>query len=96
MIISELHTTAPTLLRVLEGCVNVKRRVRRECRGHGRRKKKVQKARTSSNSSIIGICTAILLRHHNKNMNLVQRIISVILHCGHAAKQVKCIILQVT
>ena len=88
VLLSELRSTAPTLLRVLEGCANVKRRVRRY-RGHGQRKKRLQTARTSSNSTVVGLCAAVLLRHHNKNMNLVQRIISVILHCGHAAKQVQ-------
>ena len=41
-----------------------------------------------SNSVVLGICAAIILRHCNTSMNLVQQIISIVLHCGHAAKQV--------
>ena len=41
-----------------------------------------------SNSAILGVCAALLLRHRNHNLNAVQRIISIILHGGHAAKWV--------
>lgn len=41
--------------------------------------------------SIIGICAAILLRHHNPQMNLVLRIVSLLLYSGHAPKLVSTI-----
>ena len=40
-------------------------------------------------SAVLGICAALLLRHRNHHLNLVQRIMSLILHCGHAGKQVR-------
>lgn len=36
----------------------------------------------------IGMCAAILLRFRHQRMNLVQRILSLILHAGHSAKLV--------
>ena len=72
----ELQSSAPTFYQVLHGCVNVKRRQR------------ATKTHHPSNSAILGVCAALLLRHRNQNMNLLQRIISLILHSGHAAKQV--------
>ena len=72
----ELQSSAPTLYQVLHGCVNVKRRQRSTKTHH------------PSNTAILGVCAAVLLRHRNQNLNLLQRIISLILHSGHAAKQV--------
>ena len=40
-------------------------------------------------TAVIGMCAAILLRHRNTHMNLVQRIISTLLYSGHAPKQVR-------
>lgn len=36
----------------------------------------------------IGTCAAILMKHRNAKMSLVQKIISMILYAGHASKQV--------
>ena len=36
----------------------------------------------------ICLCAAILLRFRNRNMNLLQRILSLILYAGHSAKLV--------
>ena len=77
---SELRLTAPTFFRVLEGCVNVRRRRRVA--------KRVRKVNLPRNSAVLGVCAALLLRHRNRNLNLVQRIISLILHSGHAGKKV--------
>lgn len=46
--------------------------------------------RTPRNNRIatIGICATILLRFRHRNMNLVQRILSLILYAGHSGKQV--------
>lgn len=73
---TELQSSAPTFYQVLHGCVNVKRRQR------------ATKTYHPSNTAILGVCAAVLLRHRNQNLNLLQRIISLILHSGHAAKQV--------
>ena len=43
----------------------------------------------SNTNAVIGICSAILLNHRNQNMNLVQKIVALILHDGHASKQVQ-------
>ena len=75
---SELRLTAPTFFRVLEGCVNVRRRRRVA--------KRVRKVNLPM--LFLGVCAALLLRHRNRNLNLVQRIISLILHSGHAGKKV--------
>lgn len=85
-LLSELQLNAPTLYRVLQGCVSVKRRER--VMKKGGRKGMVARSYRPSNSAILGVCAALLLRHRNHNMNVVQRIISIILHGGHAAKQV--------
>ena len=73
----ELQSKAPTLYAVLEGCVNVRRKG-----------KKSLQTQHSKNLAILGICAAILLRHRNHHLNLVQRIISLILFSGHAGKKV--------
>lgn len=74
----ELKMKAPTLHRVLQGCVNIRRRER----GRSRKTHHVH------NSAVLGVCAAILLRHRNQHLNAVQRIFSLILHSGHAGKQV--------
>ena len=76
-----LHLKAPTLHRVLMGCVSVHRR-ERAGKGKGRR------VRHPHGYAALGICAAILLRNRNQHLNLVQRLISLILHSGHAGKQV--------
>lgn len=37
---------------------------------------------------VIGTCVAILLKHRNPKMSLLQKIISLLLYAGHASKQV--------
>ena len=82
-LVSEVETNAPTLHQVLQGLVTVRRQERS-------RKKEKQKKRSyhAKDSTIFGLCVAVLLRHHNHSMSLVQRIISLVLHSGHAGKQV--------
>ena len=72
----ELKVKAPTLHRVLMGCVNVRRR------------KRTGKVRHPNNDAVLGICAALLLQHRNQHLCLVQRIISLVLNSGHAGKQV--------
>lgn len=72
-LVTELKDTSPTFCQVLQGVF--------------RRRRKASKRRKSyaiSESAVVGMCVAILLRHHNVNMNLVQRIVSALLYSGHA------------
>ncbi len=39
-------------------------------------------------SAVIGTCFAVILKHRNPNLNLLQRVISLILYSGHCSKQV--------
>ena len=80
MLADELEEKAPNLFQVLKACVDVKRRKRIS---EGRRK-----TRITSNTVVLGVCAGVLLRHCNHHMNLIQRLIALILHAGHSAKQV--------
>ena len=42
----------------------------------------------SNTDAVIRMFSAILLKHRNPNMNLVQKINAMILHAGHSSKQV--------
>ncbi len=77
-LMGELKAKAPTLLKLLQGCIRTKRR-RASAKG---------RSYAADEKAVIGLCAAILLRHRNANMNLVQRIVSVLLYSGHAPKQV--------
>ena len=77
-LLAELEKTAPVFCQILKECVNVKRR-------NGSAKRRFY---STDSATIIGVVAAILLRHHNEHLNLVQRIISILLYSGHAPKQV--------
>ena len=72
-LISELNNRAPTLLQLLRGAINTKR-----CQY-------LRKSRTYRvpDAAIVGMCSAIILRHKSHKMNLVQRLLSTILYMGH-------------
>ena len=74
----EVLRYAPTLHHILQGITDV----RRYKGGHNR------KTNLPRNTAVVGVCASILLRHKNIHMNLLQRIISLILNCGHTSKQV--------
>ena len=77
-LMDELERFSPVFYQLLKECVHRKRR-------------KVSKRGTSyaaDDATVIGMCAAILLRHRNTHMNLVQRIISTLLYSGHAPKQI--------
>ena len=38
--------------------------------------------------AVVGVCAAIILKHRQPKMNLLQKIISLILYAGHASKKV--------
>lgn len=88
-IVEELEVCAPTLLSILRGSVAVNRRVRvRHVKGRKSIRIQARKSNTCAEATVIGLCAAILLRNRNVHMNLVQSIISILLNCGHASKQV--------
>lgn len=79
-LLCELGTHAPIFTQVLRGIMQVKRRIRTT--------KPRKKSSRPSEEAVVGVCAAIMLRHRNVHMNLLQRIVSLILHNGHASKQV--------
>ena len=46
------------------------------------------KGRRTNQRAVIGMCAAILMKHQNPTISLVQKILSIILYAGHASKQV--------
>ena len=44
----------------------------------------------SNQLKVIGMCVAMILKHRNPNLNLLQKMISLILYSGHCSKQVSC------
>ena len=77
-VVAELTARAPTLHSVLKMCVEVKRRARRPHKRSYR----------NSDVAVMGVCASVILRHKNHHMNALQNIISLLLHRGHAGKQV--------
>ena len=77
-LITDLEKRAPTFHTLLHGCAEVKRRER----------KITTKKLKRPNKVVVGVCASLILQHKNHNMNVLQRIVSLILHRGHAAKQV--------
>ena len=53
-----------------------------------------KKAYQDRSKAVIGMCIAILCKHRQCNMSLVQKILSIILYAGHCSKMV-CIIMQI-
>ena len=49
--------------------------------------KKITKSSSDSNR-VIGVCAAVIFKHHRTCMSLVQKLISAILHSGHSSKMV--------
>ena len=46
------------------------------------------RSKCQNQAEVIGMCFAMILKHRNPNLNLLQKIISLILFSGHASKQV--------
>lgn len=76
LLAEELESKAPTLFAILMACVSVRRR------------KRTTKSRCVSNTTVLGVCAGILLRHSSLHINLIQRLIALILHSGHSGKEV--------
>ena len=49
----------------------------------------------NNHSAVLGMCTGILLKHRCREMNLVQKVLSLVLYVGNAKKQVLAIILAI-
>ena len=78
----ELKRRAPTVHSFLTACCDVKQRQRPL-------KSAKRVTRHTNPSAVVGVCTVVLLRHRNQRMNVLQHLVSLILHHGHAGKQVK-------
>ena len=82
LVTSVLCERAPTLHSLLCSCIEVKRR--QQCSTKGKK----TKSNRPSNTAVMGVCTAILLRHNKVHMDHLQRIVGVLLNAGRALKQV--------
>ncbi len=92
-IVAEAQTRAPTLFQILKGTVEVKRRVtwsksKTTSKPGEKGQPKVRSCRPTQ-AAVIGVCSAVLLRHKNTHMNLLQKVVSLLLNGGHASKQVR-------
>lgn len=76
---SELQLHAPSLFSILRSATTV----------NVPPSKTRKKSYRVKQCQVIGTCAAILLRHRNQSMNLLQRILSVLLYNGNASKQVR-------
>lgn len=54
-----------------------------------KRKLRDTRSKIATPSAIVAVCAAILLRYKNQRMNMLQHMVSLILHRGHAGKQVQ-------
>ena len=83
-LLQEVGTEAPVMLSLLRECVHVKRRVHQPKAKGGRSTAR----RLPSENAAISMSFAVLLRARSLQMNLVQRMISMLLYRTHAPKQV--------
>ena len=77
-LVEELRERSPTLYQILKEAAQKRRKV-----------SKARKSYIVEDNTVIGLCSAVLMRHKNNKMNMVQRIISLLLYSEHASKQVK-------
>ena len=77
-VVSEMKVHAPSVLSLLRGCLQ----------GRNRSRAKKTTSRAFDEDLVVGIYSAILLRGRSQRMSLLQRVISLILYCGHASKRV--------
>ena len=75
--IKEMEEYAPSVLTILRGCLL----------GRKPSKHKKLKSRIVDIDLLVSVCCA-LLRGRSQRMNLLQRIISIVLYCGHTSKRV--------
>lgn len=77
-LLKELRSKSPLLMSLLQKCIDEKKLVKT---------KNVKKSKKNMTMCIC-TCAALLLRYNNESMNLVQRIVSILLHNGGASKRV--------
>ena len=77
-VIKEMEEYAPSVLTILRGCLL----------GRKPSKHKKLKSRIVDVDLLVSVCCALLLRGRSQRMNLLQRIISIVLYCGHTSKRV--------
>lgn len=77
-VIKEMEEHAPSVLTILRGCLL----------GRKPSKQKKMKSRIIDIDLLVSVCCALLLRGRSQRMNLLQRIISIVLYCGHTSKRV--------
>ena len=80
--LAEVKETAPTLLTILDGLLEVHIAPSKE------KRKKTAKIQHGNKAATIGLCTAILYRYRNQSMNLVEHLLSIFMYKGGANKQV--------
>ncbi len=77
-LVEELKERAPVFSQILTECVT-----RRQ-----RKRSKEGKSYSIRDSAVIGVCAAVLLRHRNQNLNLFQRLVSVLFYSAHSPQRV--------
>lgn len=83
-VVSEMEKHAPHTLAILRSCLAGCRR----SKAKNERRKDRTKTRIVDVDRVVAVACAILLRGRSQRMNLLQRIVSLILYCGHASKRV--------
>ena len=81
--VRELETRAPTLYSLLKHSIIVKSRRRFQTGG--------RKTHRPRDTSVLGVLAGLMLQHRSQRMNVLQRLVSLILHRGHAEKQVNSV-----
>ena len=83
-VIKEMEEHAPSVLTLLRGCLL----------GRKPPKQKKMKSRIVDIDLLVSVCCALLLRGRSQRMNLLQRIISIVLYCGHTSKRVRTLYVE--
>lgn len=80
----EMEQHAPITKSILESCLSGRRKSSAtELKRKGR-----TKSRMADKNKVVSVCCAILLRARSQRMNALQKVVSLILYCGHASKRV--------
>jgi len=77
-LIKELGQTAPTLSQLFTDCAT---RRKRRC--------STKPSHQAKDETIACVCAAIMLCHHNQQMNMFQRLVSVLLYSDHVPVRVR-------
>ena len=83
-VIKDMEKHAPNTLSLLRSCLAG----RKQSKASRLKTKGRTKPRVIDADRVVIVCCAILLRGRSQRMNILQRIVSLILYCGHASKRV--------